>query len=458
MILHRRFLLISIITFVGTILSLILVSLPTVSAAPAEAPPQRPFLQTTPVISLTQITAGLTLPTDITHAGDGRLFITEQDGTIRLIDSTGTLLTTPFLDISGRVDRAGNEMGLLGLAFHPDYITNGHFYVNYTVDSPRRSRVSRFSVSAGDPNLADPSSELILLEFEQPYANHNGGDLLFGPDRLLYIASGDGGSAGDPLDYGQNEASLLGKILRIDVDQTAGNPPDCHTAAGTNYTIPPTNPFADGAGGSCDEIWATGLRNPWRISFDRQTGDLWLGDVGQDAFEEINLIPAGTTTGPDFGWRCYEGTNPFNTTGCAPANSYTPPVHTYAHSAGGCSVTGGFVYRGTASPTLHGHYIFADFCTAAFTALTNTTVIPLTFAPGSTIATPTTFGEDAAGELYVASRSSGAIYQLTGSIPTTIRLTQTTSTPTPPSLIPTLLLGLFLLIPLTAFSLHKLKT
>ncbi|MCB0033804.1 MAG: PQQ-dependent sugar dehydrogenase [Anaerolineales bacterium] len=397
----------------------------TVQNGVAPTPTPNPPVPVT-VISLTQVTAGLNEPTDIAHAADARLFVTEQAGVIRVIDGGGNLLPTPFLDISGAVDDSGNEMGLLGLAFHPDYASNGYFYVNYTVGSPRRTRVSRFSVNSGNPNTADAGSELILLEFQQPYANHNAGDLAFGPDGYLYIPSGDGGSGGDPDNYAQNDASLLGKILRIDVDMTAGDGPDCNIAAGNNYTIPPDNAYTDGAGGNCDEIWASGMRNPWRISFDRTTGDLWIGDVGQGNYEEIDYIPAGSLSGLDFGWRCYEGTNPFNTSGCGPSSSYVDPIHEYDHSSGDCSVTGGFIYRGSQYADLQGHYIFTDYCTAVFRAITGApyspTVTTLSFAPGSSIFSPSTFGEDVNGELYVTNRNEGSVYRIHGAVPLAVAM------------------------------------
>lgn len=367
--------------------------------------------QTPTTVALTQIDA-LAKVTDITHAGDSRLFLVEQPGRIWVYKPGVGRLTTPFLDISGPVDDSGNEMGLLGLAFHPNYTANGYFYVNYTVASPRRTRVSRFQVSAGNPDVANVASELILLEFNQPYTNHNGGALHFGPDGYLYIATGDGGSANDPEEYSQNKASLLGKLLRIDVDAASGGLPDCSTFGGSNYRIPADNPFADGPGGQCDEIWAFGLRNPWRFAFDRQTDGLWIADVGQYAWEEIDYEPAGDSGGRNYGWDCYEGNaanpnDPAPSCASTPIGNFTFPIHVYGHSGGNCSITGGYVYRGPSYRGLDGHYLFADYCTGKLWTLSGPpstpTLTTLALAPGSSLSNPRTFGEDAGGDLYVAS-------------------------------------------------------
>lgn len=364
-------------------------------------------------VALQQI-AAVSSVTDIRHAGDSRLFIVEQPGRIRIYKPGVGLVSTPFLDISGPVDDSGGEMGLLGLAFHPNYAVNGYFYVNYTVASPRRTRISRFQVSS-NPDLANASSELILMEFAQPYTNHNGGALQFGPDGYLYIATGDGGSSNDPEEHSQNKSSLLGKLLRIDVDSTTGGLPDCSTYGGSNYRIPPGNPFADGPGGQCDEIWAWGLRNPWRIAFDRATGDLWIADVGQWAWEEVDFQPAGSAGGQNYGWDCYEGNaanpnDPAPSCAGAPASSFTFPVHVYDHSGGKCSVTGGYVYRGQSYARLRGHYLFGDYCTGQLWTLSGNpsapTLTSLALAPGSSLSNPRTFGEDVNGELYVASGSA----------------------------------------------------
>jgi len=348
--------------------------------------------------------------TDITHAGDDRLFIVEQTGRIHIYGG-GTILATPYLNITTRVHNGG-EMGLLGLAFHPDYATNGYFFVNYTtqVSETRTTRVSRFSVDDNNANLADSTSELILLEFSQTYSNHNGGAIHFGPDGYLYIAVGDGGSANDPDEESQDLSSLLGNMLRIDVDVAAGNLPDCDTSGNSNYRIPPDNPFVDGTGGVCDEIWAAGMRNPWRFSFDRDTGDLWIADVGQWAWEEIDFEPAGFAGGRNYGWDCYEG-NSVNTNDPSPActgtsTDYDFPVFEYQHVSGRCSITGGYVYRGVNYGGLLGHYLYGDYCTSELWTLsgdpTNPVSTDLSLASGSTLSRPRTFGEDANGELYVA--------------------------------------------------------
>lgn len=368
-------------------------------------------------IRLNEVVTGLTSPTDITHAGDERIFVAEQYGRLRVIDESGTLLSTPFLNLSGQVNTNGSEMGVLGLTFHPNYASNGYFYVNYTVDNPRRTRISRFTVSDGDPNVADLGSELVILEFSQPDTNHNGGAIHFGPDGYLYIATGDGGGQGDPSSYGQNNSVLLSKLLRIDVDGSTGSTPECNSAAGTNYRIPANNPFADGAGGNCDEIWATGLRNPWRFSFDRSIGDLWIADVGQNSWEEIDFEAAGSAGGKNYGWSCYEANDPYNTTGCAPASDYDFPIHTYPIGGGGhCAITGGYVYRGSSFPAFNGHYFFTDFCTATFWTLSdepsNPTLTTLSLEAGSSIFTPSTFGQDHNGELYVASKNGGQLYRI----------------------------------------------
>jgi glucose/arabinose dehydrogenase len=376
-------------------------------------PPTPPVVPATvnPVVFAT----GLTRPLVISHAGDERLFVAEQGGSIRSLAADGSVQPTPFLDLSANVNASGNEQGLLGLAFHPDYAQNGYFYVYYIYEfgpSRNRSRVSRFQVDDSDPERADPDSEWVLLEFAQPYVNHNGGDLHFGPDGFLYIASGDGGNAGDPENRAQNSSSPLGKLLRIDVNR-AGAGADCTLAPPGRYAIPPGNAYVDGPGGDgCDEIYASGLRNPWRFSFDSQTGDLWIGDVGQDDFEEISLVIAGGGGGLNFGWRCFEGLQRFSTDQCN--GVYLPPVHVLPHSAGDCSVTGGHVYRGFEHAGLFGRYLFSDFCNAAIRTLeitpggaTEETVA----APGAVV-TPVTFGINNEGDSFVASLENGTIYQL----------------------------------------------
>ncbi len=379
------------------------------SPPPSPAPPSDIVLQ--------EYTSGLSAPVAIAHGGDERLFVVERAGQIRVIDGAGNLQSQPFLDIRTRVDAGASEMGLLGLAFHPDYAANGYFYVYYTRNfeaAPDRSRISRFQRSL-DSNIADPTTELVMLEFEQPFSNHNAGDLRFGPDGYLYIASGDGGSGGDPQNNAQNDRVLLGKLLRIDVDDVpaAGNGPDCDISGNANYRIPPGNAFTDGAGGlGCDEIYASGLRNPWRFSFDRQTGDLWVADVGQGAFEEIDFVASGTAGGLDFGWRCYEGNHPFNTSGCS--RDYFFPIHEYSHANGNCAVTGGHVYRGLRYPSLIGHYFFTDFCNTSIRTLSRPSqdIILTEVLSAGEISSPSAFAEDRYGELYVASLFDGILYKI----------------------------------------------
>lgn len=291
-----------------------------------------------------------TRPVDFQNPADGsnRLFVVEQRGVISVFENdSNTSTKSEFISITNKVDDSGNEEGLLGLAFHPNFKNNGYFYVNYTASKPDRTVISRFSVSSSNPNQADPESELVLLEFEQPYSNHNGGQISFGPDGYLYIAVGDGGSGGDPKGNGQNRSSLLGTILRIDVDQTDGS---------KNYSIPADNPFAKNANGFREEIYAYGLRNPWRFSFDSKNGQLWTGDVGQNKFEEIDIIEKGG----NYGWNTMEGFHCFKSSTCD-QNGLIPPVWEYDRSKGDISVTGGFVYRGSKFKELEGLYIYADY-------------------------------------------------------------------------------------------------
>ncbi len=342
--------------------------------------------------------SGLTTPVCITHAGDSRLFVVDQHGQILLLNAVGNVNPVPFLDITNRVVYGG-ERGLLGIAFHPNYKNNGYFYVNY-VGKGDSTHISRFSVNATNPDRADPASELNLMTIYQPFSNHNGGDLSFGPDGYLYIGLGDGGSGGDPGNRAQNLMVLLGKMLRIDVDH--GNP----------YTIPATNPFYASLSAR-NEIWAYGLRNPWRFSFDRFTGDLWIADVGQGSFEEINYQPASGTGGENYGWRCYEGNTAYNTDGCNAPSNYTFPVYAYPHGAE-CSVTGGYVYRGSATSPFYGYYFFADYCSDKIWTLhkVSDNWVAETFGQftGNNFSS---FGEDSAGNLYVAGLTSGKIYRIT---------------------------------------------
>lgn len=347
-------------------------------------------------LELVPYATGFSSPVDVTHAGDERLFVVEQSGRIKIIDEAGTVLPTPFLNISS-LTNSGGERGLLGLAFHPDYANNGYFFVNYT-DLSGDTRVVRYSRSADDPNIADPNSAMQVIFIDQTQGNHNGGCIKFGPDGYLYIGMGDGGGGGDTPNNSQNTNLLLGKMLRLDVDSE------------TPYAVPADNPFVGNANVR-DEIWAIGLRNPWRFSFDRETGDMWIGDVGQNAFEEIDFQPADSPGGENYGWRCYEGNSPYNLSGCT--GDYVFPAYSIPHTTGVCSITGGFVYRGTAYPQLVGKYIFADFCSRDFFMIEPD-------GDGGWIGqligeypySITSFGEGADGELY-CTHYAGQILQVT---------------------------------------------
>jgi uncharacterized repeat protein (TIGR01451 family) len=352
-------------------------------------------------ITLDQIVAsGFNLPVQVTNAGDGtnRLFVVEQTGKIRIIQND-TVLGTPFIDLTGLIICCG-ERGLLSLAFHPEYALNGYFFVYYTRAGDGASVIARYQVSA-DPNVANPSSEIILKIIAQPYSNHNGGQLFFGPDGFLYIGMGDGGSGGDPLNSGQDINALLGAMLRIDVDGS------------TPYEIPADNPFVGTAG--LDEIWAIGLRNPWRFSFDSQTGDLYIGDVGQNLWEEISYQAAGTPGGTNFGWRCKEGTHNYNFSGDCFSAVLTDPIAEYSHSEGN-SVTGGFVYRGSAYPDLVGRYFYADYVEGKVWSIYKTGTNPDTWsAPELELDTGINisgFGEGENRELYVVDYGGGTIRRL----------------------------------------------
>ena len=365
-------------------------------------------LRSQPNLQICQVASGMGQVVDITNAGDERLFVLDKAGYIRILWKDGGKVTIPFLNISTKVLNNG-ERGLLGLAFHPQYAINGQFFVNY-INGDNETVIARYAVSATDSSLADPASEQILMTIPQPYTNHNGGDLNFGPDGFLYIGLGDGGSGGDPLAYGQNNTVPFGKMLRIDVDQGTGNSPDYPN--GTGYTIPPSNPFLDGPGGNLDEIWSTGLRNPWRFSFDRQTGDMWIGDVGQGAWEEINLEPAGGPGGYNYGWRCYEGNHIYNNSNCPDSSLLIFPVFEYNHSTG-CSVNGGFMYRGTDFSAMNGRYFYTDFCSNKIWSLRQENgdwinEEEFVYPSGSSF---TTMGEDNRGELYMGNLG-GFVYRI----------------------------------------------
>ena len=365
-------------------------------------------------LSLIEFAAGLTDPVSITNAGagDDRLFVVEQAGRIKIILPNGTVLATPFLDISSRVASSASEEGLLGLAFHPNYAANDFFFVNYTHTNGgiRRTRLSRFKVTA-DPNIADPNSEEILLTVDQPASNHNAGDIHFGPDTYLYIPLGDGGANANSA---QDSSLLLGKIVRIDVDSGPGVAADCSGLGSGNYTIPNSNPFI-GVPNTCDEIWASGLRNPWRSSFDRLTGDFYLGDVGALEWEEIDVQPANASGGADYGWPCYEG----NHARGGNCGTVTFPVFEYssADDGDGCAVTGGYVYRGLKYPVMYGRYLLTDYCSGIFWDLDTADNWQATKHTNLPNFRYVAFGEDAAGELYVASITEGKIYQVRENTP-----------------------------------------
>ncbi|MGZ8528677.1 MAG: PQQ-dependent sugar dehydrogenase [Candidatus Limnocylindrales bacterium] len=352
-------------------------------------------------LSLSKVAGNLSSPVFVTNAGDasGRLFIVEQGGRIKILQG-GVVLAAPFLDIHTKVSKSG-ERGLLGLAFHPDYAVNGKFYVYYT-DTKGRIAIAVYHRSTGDPNRAS-STGSVLLRISKPYANHNGGTLAFGPDGYLYLGTGDGGSAGDPGNRAQDLGSLLGKILRINVNgRTSARP----------YIIPKTNPYVGKTG--LDQIWARGVRNPWRFSFDSVTGDLWIGDVGQNRYEEIDRSTAASGGGraKNYGWRVVEGDSCYRpATGCSKSGKKIP-LAVYGHSKG-CSVTGGYVYRGTEYSVLVGGYLFADFCSGRIWAVT---------AQGAARQTPrqlldstlmiSSFGQAEDGSLYVTDLRNGGVWKV----------------------------------------------
>lgn len=352
-----------------------------------------------PTLSAQRVATGLASPVDLQSiTGDSRLFVVEQPGRIRLVRG-GALLPTPLLDITNRVG-AGGERGLLGLAFHPAAAQNGRLFVNYT-DRGGDTRLAEFRMTPG-ADTADAGSERVLLALAQPFANHNGGALAFGRDGFLYVALGDGGSGGDPQGHGQNLGSLLGKILRLDVD------------GATPYAVPAANPFV-GRAGARPEIWAFGLRNPWRISIDRASGDLWIGDVGQGSREEVDVGFATQGGGQNYGWNTTEGTLCFNPAqGCSTAG-ITMPVLEYTTRTEGCAITGGHVYRGCRMPALAGHYFYADFCSGFVRSLRLENGVAVDRRDWTTqlrgISAPTSFGVDAEGELYVVDQD-GEIYKL----------------------------------------------
>ena len=348
-------------------------------------------------LTLKPVASGFAKPLYLTHAHDQRLFVVQQAGQIMIIEG-GVTRPTPFLDIKTRVGSNGNEQGLLSVAFHPNYQKNGLFYVNYT-NLEGSTTIARYHVSA-DPNVADEISEQILLTIPQPYSNHNGGHILFGPDGYLYIGMGDGGAANDPHNNGQSLNTLLGKILRLDVD------------TGSPYGVPQDNPFITTAAAR-PEIWSYGWRNPWRLAFDAATGDLYVADVGQNQYEEVDVELAGSGGGQNYGWRLMEASHCFNPTSCDPATlKVVMPIAEYPHSQG-CSVTGGYVYHGTQFPQLNGVYIYGDYCTGTLWGLRHEADGSWSqaelLASGKIISS---FGLDAAGELYLIDHRNGEVWQV----------------------------------------------
>lgn len=361
-----------------------------------------------PGIRFIPVAGGFTSPVHIANAGDGsgRLFVVEQGGLVRII-SGGSVLPVPFLDISAKV-LSGGERGLLNITFPPEFVLKQYFYVNYTRVPDGATVIARYHVTA-NPNIADPASEEVLLVVIQPFSNHNGGMMAFSPvDGYLYIGMGDGGSAGDPNNFAQNvnplpgNQHLLGKLLRIDVESGA-----------VPYAIPPTNPLFKGVQ---SEIWARGLRNPWKFSFDRQTGALYIADVGQDRREEINFRPASSTGKENYGWRILEGSLCFNpAVGCVQPPLYVPPVTEYSHSVG-CSVTGGYVYRGTESAALSRIYFFGDFCTGIIWGLQRVGTGFERKRLANTAFAISTFGEGENGSVFVADRALGNVFKITPTV------------------------------------------
>jgi len=359
-------------------------------------------------ITLELYASGFSNPVNIKHAGDDRLFVVERGGVIKIVNSDGSVNATPFLDIDPRVTNNGGEQGLLALAFHPDYVTNGFFYVNY-IDNDGDTVISRFTRSTF--TTADENSEVVLLNISQPFGNHNGGDMHFSPnDGYLYISTGDGGAGGDPGNRAQNQTLLLGKMLRIDVDVT-----QAQIDAGTTYLIPSDNPFVSDSA-VLDEIWANGLRNPFKFSFDSANGDMWIADVGQSNREEISRVPGTSTGGENYGWKCFEGTSTFSTvTGCSTI-THTPPVveYNYGGSPFRCAITGGYRYRGSMQTGLQGLYFFADYCSdeIGYVEETSTDNFSLTFFGVSSPGAYSAFGEDVNNELFVAGLFNGGIYRI----------------------------------------------
>ncbi len=343
---------------------------------------------------------------DMAHCHDGRMFIVERHGSIRIVTDSGTVLGTPFLSVNNLVYSTAGESGLLGMTFDPDFANNGFFYVNYTgLPGPGTTRIARYSVSA-DPNIAQAASGHIIYSWPQPYNNHNGGDLDFGPDGNLWFPLGDGGGSGDPQNHAQDLRDPLGDLVRI------------HPESDSTYSIPLDNPYVNTNNDTLPEIYASGFRNPFRFGFDRLTGDIWIGDVGQGTWEEVDVIPAGIPGGQNFGWRCREGISPFNTTGCQPAAFYDPPIKVHPNTPW-CAIIGGRVYRGNEIPWLYGRYVYTDYCLGQLHTLEpdgsggwSHDSLLVSGNPGLTF-----IAEDSAGTLFTADRILGKLYRIEDACP-----------------------------------------
>jgi glucose/arabinose dehydrogenase len=398
----RRQLIVTLLLAVGALLA----ATPAIVAQEATPEATPSFDPASFAVGLDLVVDGLDQPVFVADPADGsgRLFVVEQPGRIRILRD-GVVEPEPFLDLTGMVTADGSEQGLLSMALHPDFAENGQFFVGYTANEGEGAgdnTIARLTVAADDPDRADPASLEVLLAVPDPFRNHNGGLVMFGPDGYLYAGLGDGGSGGDPEENGQDPTALLGKILRLDVNQVGDETP---------YAIPSDNPFADGVDGR-PEVWALGLRNPWRFSFDRETGDLYVADVGQNEIEEVSFQPADSDGGENYGWNVMEGSACFRDANCE-TDGFVLPVAEYDHSQG-CSVTGGYVYRGTAVPDLRGVYLFADYCSGLLWGLgRNANGDWAHTAPLETGLNISSFSETADGELLVLDLGGG-IYRVTG--------------------------------------------